>query len=163
MAAHPNLPISDARQIISWVLSLADDSKKSKSLPATGTLDPTLNKKPTDNGMLVISASYTDKGGAGIKPLMGNTSVALRNSKLSVTAANNLAGFTIMSFSGMQLMIVPKVKASFSLDNIDLTGITSVDLIAAGDKPPEYGYTFELHLDSHGWEKDWGSRCESRN
>ena len=153
MAAHPNLSPADAGQMVSYILSLSEGVKKQKSLSANGTLNPTLNKKPTDNGVLVISASYTDKGGAGIKPLMSNTTAVLRSSNINVTAANNLVGYSIMSFGGSTLMLVPKDKASFSLDGIDLTGISALELPIAGNASPKYGYAFELHLSSPDGQK----------
>jgi glucose/arabinose dehydrogenase/cytochrome c551/c552 len=148
MPSHPTLSEGDARQMVSWIMSLAGGGQKQKSLPAKGTVSPTLDKKPTDNGILVLSASYTDKGGTGIKPLMGNTTVALRSSIMSVSAAGNLNGYTIQSYNGAQFFMVPKEKASFSFDSIDLSGITGTIFRLVGTTPPKYGYVFELRLDS---------------
>ncbi|WP_121356304.1 ThuA domain-containing protein [Flavisolibacter nicotianae] len=148
MPAHPNLPEGDAHQIVTWVLSLAAEGQKPQSLPVSGTLKPTLAKAPKDDGVLVVSASYTDKGTAGTKPLTGNTSVALKNSKVSVAYAHHLEGMSKQAFNGMLFLLVPKNKASFSLDSIDLTNVSIVELQAGGDKAPKYGYTFELRLDS---------------
>jgi cytochrome c len=153
MPAHPNLSEGDARQIVSYIQSLSDDKQKQKSLPAIGTLQPTLGKKPMDDGLLVLSASYTDKGGPGRRPLMGSASVALQNSKLSMTAARILSGYAIMTYNNMPLMIVPKGPGSFSLDSIDLSGIYAVELTAGWEKPPRFGYAFELRLDSPGGRK----------
>lgn len=153
MPAHPNLPEGDARQIVAWVLSLANTDQKQKSLPVAGTVSPTLDKKPTDNGVLVLSASYTDKGGNNAKPLIGTSSVALRSPKLPVSAAHNLNGFTAQSFNGMSFLMVPKDKASFSLDSIDLTGVNGITLTLGGDKPPKFGYAFEVYLDGLNGKK----------
>lgn len=89
----------------------------------------------------------------GIKPLMGSTSVTLRSNKISVSAADNLKGYTTVSYNNMLLLIAPKDKGSFSLNNIDLTGIAAVELMAAWDKPPQFGYAFELRLDSPDGKK----------
>ncbi|HEU4903513.1 MAG TPA: hypothetical protein VFT06_11995, partial [Flavisolibacter sp.] len=148
MPAHPNLPEGDARQIVSWVLSLSGEAKKQKSLPASGTVQPTLDKKPTDNGVLLLSASYLDKGGNNTKPLVGSKTVALRSSKIPVTAAHNLKGYAVQSFNSMTFLMVPKDNASFSIDSIDLTDIAGLELGAGGDKPPKAGYVFDVHLDS---------------
>ena len=147
MPAHPTLSQNDARQMVSWILSLAGGGEKQKSLPAKGTVKPTLDKKPTESGVLVLSASYTDKGGAGIKPMTGNASVALRSSMVSVSSARNLNKFAIQSFGGMQFFMVPKEEASFSLDSIDLTGISGVELMLTSNSSPKYGYVFEFRLD----------------
>lgn len=153
MPAHPNLSEGDARQMVSYVLSLAGGEQKQKSLPAKGTVAPTLDKKPTDGGVLVLSATYMDKGGAGIKPLTGNATVALRSSNVSLGAARNLSGYTMQSFGGRQFFMVPKGKASFSLDSIDLSGITGAEFRLVAPAPPKYGYVFELRLDSPDGKK----------
>lgn len=153
MPAHPTLPEGDARQIVTWVLSLANTAQKQASLPASGTVSPTLNKKPSDNGVLVLSASYTDKGNNGNKPLIGTSSVALRSNKVPLAAARNLQGFTLQSFGGRSFFMVPKTTASFSLDSIDLTNITGLVLTLATNASPQFGYSFELYLDSPNGKK----------
>src|ERR1700754_4037445 len=81
MPAHPSLKEEDIRQIISWIKTLSGTEKTIRSLPATGTVDPTMHKPVKDNGVLTITASYTNKGGDNIRPLTGTGSVNLRNSK----------------------------------------------------------------------------------
>ncbi|MBB1286806.1 ThuA domain-containing protein [Flavisolibacter sp. BT320] len=153
MPGHPNLPESDARQIVSWILSLNEGAPKQKSLPPTETVPATLNKKPTENGVLVISASYTDKGSNGSKPLTGQSSVVLNNNTLKASAARHLQGYSLQNFNGMELLMIPKSDASFSLDSLDLTGIGAIELIVGGDKMPGFGYAFTLHLDGPGGPK----------
>jgi cytochrome c551/c552 len=153
MPAHPTLTETDARKMISWVLTLAGGANAQKSLPVKGSVNPTLNKKPMDNGMLILSASYTDKGSAGTKPLMGSTAVVLRSNKMSGANAHNLNGYTTMTYNGLFLLMVPKAEASFSLDSIDLTNVNQVAITFGWDKPPKFGYTFEAHLDGPGGKK----------
>ena len=57
MAAHPDLKPDDAKQIISWILSLAATDKKVKSLPADGSVNATLNKPAKNNGLLFYFSS----------------------------------------------------------------------------------------------------------
>ncbi len=147
MAAHPDLKESDAKMIISWVLSLADDSKVVPSLTPSGSLKPTLNKKPSDNGMLIITASYTDKGGANTKPLTGTSTLRLRSSKLDLAKAKNLEGFTTMAFGGMNLLLLPNAAGSFSLGSIDLTSVGAAEFMVGSQQPMAKGYTFEVRLD----------------
>ena len=79
MAAHPDMKEGDARQIVQWVLSLADDtSAKHKSLPAKGVI---IAKSPDAKGeqtVLRIHAQYTNTPGAGIRPLPGSKTVDLK-------------------------------------------------------------------------------------
>jgi hypothetical protein len=133
--------------MVTWVLTLAGGTNAQKSLPVKGSVNPTLNKKPMDNGVLVLSASYTDKGTAGTKPLMGSTAVVLRSSKMSGASAHNLNAYSTMTYGGRFLLMVPKASGFFSLDSIDLTNINEAVITFGFDKPPKFGYTFEAHLD----------------
>ena len=154
MPAHPNLKDDDARQIISYIQSLSRASGDTKkSLPVTGSVKPTLDKAPKDNGRLVLSATYVDKGGTGIKPLSGNAYLSLRNPKMNLTGATSLKAYTAQTFGGLSFLMIPKAPGSFGLNDIDLTGIAGVDLGVGWDKAPLYGYVFELHLDSPDGKK----------
>jgi cytochrome c551/c552 len=102
MPAHPDLKENDAKQIISWVLSL---DQKIQSLPAKGALNATLHKPVKDNGVLYISAAYTDKGGNKIKPLMGSNSVALQNSKITFEKVSEMQSFSKASLVGTTYLI----------------------------------------------------------
>ncbi len=163
MPAHPDLKEGDARQIITYIQSLTGGGQTSNSLPASGTVKPTLDKKPTDNGVLILSASYTDKGSSGVKPLTGNTAVVLQNSKMNFAGARNLQEFSSFNMNGNRLMIVPKSQGSFSLDSLDLTGVKAAELLVGWQKPPQYGYTFSLHLDSPDGKKIGEAVLEGEN
>ena len=152
MAAHPNLSESDARQIITWVQSLADD-KKPKSLPASGKLNATLDKPVSDRGILYVSASYTDKGNSNVKPLSDQAVVSLRSNKISLGIANNLKEYQKRPVNGRRLLVVPVKEGSFSIDSIDLSFIKKALLIVEWQKPSVSGYTFEVYLDSPAGQK----------
>ncbi|MBC6491842.1 ThuA domain-containing protein [Flavihumibacter stibioxidans] len=153
MSAHPDLKENDARQIVAWIQSLAAAQKLQPSLPAVGSVKSTLDKKPTDQGVLVISASYTDKGGNNIKPLTGNNSVVLKGSKLDFGAATNLRDFSLMRVQGMTLMIVPKPTGHFSMEKLDLTGVNGAALVVGWQEAPKIGYVFEFRLDAPDGKK----------
>ena len=78
MAAHPDMKESEAKQIVQWILSLADDAPaKQKSLPAKGVI---VAKKPAESSeetVLRIHAQYTNAPGVGIRPLLGAKTVDL--------------------------------------------------------------------------------------
>ena len=153
MSAHPDLKENDARQIVAWIQSLAATKKMQASLPSSGSVNATLDKKPTDQGVLVLSASYTDKGGNNIKPLTGNSSVVLKSSKLDLGAATNMKDFSIMRVQGMTLMIVPKPGGHFSMEKLDLTGVNGAALVIGWQEAPKMGYIFEVRLDSPDGKK----------
>lgn len=147
MPGHLELSETDARSIVSWIQSLAGE-EENETLPASGTVDPTLGEEPAQNGLLILSASYTDQGSSNTKPLTGNTSVYLRNNTLSFERASNLEGFTTMTFGSNFLLMVPDPVGSFSLNNIDLTGVGSITIIGGLQEPLSGGIDFELRLDS---------------
>ncbi|MDX1637516.1 MAG: PKD domain-containing protein, partial [Balneolaceae bacterium] len=149
MPAHLDISDADARRIVTWIQSLAGGGRVQESMPAEGVIeDPTLGKQVTQSGVLILSASYTDQGGPNIKPLTGNTTHYLRNSTMSFTNAQNLEGYTTMTYQGNFLLMVPQEPGSFSLNRIDMNGIGSARLMTAFMQPLESGYNFELRLDS---------------
>ncbi len=147
MPSHPTLSPSDASQIVTWVLSLGNKAAIKKSLPATGAITPS-NPKP--GAYLLLSASYTDKGGNNIKALTGHNSIALRGSTIGFKGNEKLQGFTSMKYNGMSLLLLPQGGGSFALDSIDLTGVKSVNLAAGWQKAFATALTFEARLDAPG-------------
>ena len=152
MAAHPNLKEDDARMMVAWIQSLSGKSDK-KSLPQSGSIQPTLGKQAKDNGVLVVSASYTDKGGNNIKPMTGSNSVALRNNKVFFHGVSKMEGFTGVDFNGIRFLITPKPTGWFSIDDIDLTGINSANIMVNWQQAAQYGFQFELRLDAPDGKK----------
>ncbi|KEO73764.1 ThuA domain-containing protein [Anditalea andensis] len=149
MPANPELKFEDGRKIVAYILSLAGGVNEEKpSMPSKGKVDPTAGKAISESGLLVLSASYTDRGAEGIKPLTGNSSVVLRNPKMGMEHARNLEKFTTANFGGRTLMTIPKEEASFSLNGIDLTGIKSIQISGGGQKVSIAGYEIEIRLDS---------------
>lgn len=146
MAAHPNLPEGDIQTIVQWVLSLSNQSAIKKSLPQSGTITPPANTKP--GAALVLSASYTDKGGNNIKALTGRSTAVLNSNTVMFTGTEKTDGFTSFNYNSQNIMILPKTQGWFAVDNIDLTNVTSVTMTAGWQTPPKYGYDFELRADA---------------
>lgn len=148
MSAHPDLPAGDIQQIVQWVLSLNAVNEKTKSsLPSTGSISSTLNKPVKDNGVLYLTASYTNKPATGIKPLTGRKTVMLKNSKITFGPVNKLNGYSKYNFNGTTYLIAPKNNGWFAVDSIDISGVTAAVLLAGSQKPVVYGYDFEIRLD----------------
>lgn len=146
MAAHPTIPQSDLEQIVSWILSLGSNDAAKKSLPAEGTITPPASQKP--NLTMVLSASYTDKGGANIKALTGRNSIALHSNNVTFKGTEKTQGFTSMAYNGMNIMIIPAGGGWFAVDSIDLSGVRSITLIAGWQDAPKFGFDFEARLDA---------------
>jgi len=145
MAAHPTLPEGDVSQIVQWVLSLSNKEAVKKSLPQSGSITPE-QKKP--NTALILTASYTDKGGTNIKALTGRNSIALRSNSVLFTGKEEMKGYTSIGFNGLNYMIIPLGEGWFKIDSIDLTGIKAINIFAGWQQPPAYGFDFEIKLDA---------------
>lgn len=147
MSAHPNLSEGDAKQIVTWILSLANE-KQQKSLPATGSLSPTMNKPSIANGVLYLTASYTDKGGQNIKPLTGNAVAALRSNTVNLGDVKRTKDAQTVTYQNMPVMYISSNDGWFALDSIDLTGITKAAMTLGWQDVLTGDNTFSLHLDA---------------
>ena len=146
MPAHPTLPESDAHQIVSWILSLAGNGNVEKSLPVAGTITPPRDLEP--NTALVLSATYTDKGGNNIKALTSSNSLALHGSNVSFTGKEKVKGFSHIKFNNSNVIVLPDNQGWFALDSIDLTGVRSLDILTGWQQAPTAPLTFEVRLDA---------------
>lgn len=146
MAAHPNISETDLQQIIQYIIGLSNKNVVKVSLPATGTIVPPANVKPGTT--LVLSASYTDKGGNNIKALTGYSNAALSGATISFTGKEKVKGFTSANYNGANLMIAPAEPGWFEIAGVDLTGVASVNLTAGWLAAPQIGFDFEVRLDS---------------
>lgn len=146
MPAHPTLPESDAHQIVSWILSLAGDKNVEKSLPVAGTITPPRNLEP--NTALVLSATYTDKGGNNIKALTSSNSLVLPGSFVTFSGKEEASGFAHVNFNNNHVLVFPENKGWFALDSIDLTGVRTVDITTGWQQPPSAALDFEVRLDA---------------
>lgn len=154
MPANPTLKNDDAKKVVAYILSLGRrDAVETPSLPATGSVDPTVGKTLSDNGVFVLSGSFTDKGAEGVKPLTGNSAVTLRNPKLGMDQATKLVDFSTMNFGGMILMMIPDKEASFAFQGIDLTDVASIQVLGGGQEPSKEGFVIEVRLDSPSGKK----------
>jgi cytochrome c len=145
MSAHPSLSGGDVNQIVTYILSLGNQAAMKKSLPQTGLIVPPASEPP--NTAMVISASYTDKGGNNIKALTGKTAVSLRSSNVSFTGSEKVKMFAPYKYNGQQVMIFPARDGWVALDSVDLTGVRTVSLVCGWQTAPKGSLDFEARLD----------------
>jgi cytochrome c len=117
--------------------------------PATkkggGSIAALFSQKPA--GVMVLSASYTDKGSNNTKALTGSSSVSLRSNNWSFTGSEKMNKFTAFKFNGTNILIFPPDQGWFAIDSVDLTGVRSLNVIAGWQTPPTKGFSFEVRLD----------------
>lgn len=150
MAAHPDLTEPDAKQIVSWILSLGNQNAGKKSLPPSGTVPV---KETKEHEALFISATYTDKGGASAKPLLGSSGAVLQSSKITFEDVKNMDQFTKMSYGGAEVMLLPAAQGWFRIDSIDLQGVNGAELAIGSMGARKGAYIFELHLNAPDGKK----------
>jgi cytochrome c551/c552 len=145
MSAHPSLSGDDVNQIVTWIRSLGDKAAVKKSLPPTSTIVPPVNAPP--NTTMVITASYTDKGGNNIKALTGKTTVSLRSSSVYFTGLEKVKGFTVYKYNGHQVMVFPAKDGWVASDSVDLSGVRRINLVCGWQTAPKGSLDFEARLD----------------
>lgn len=151
MPAHPTLAQEDARQMIAWILSLEDSRKAQPSLPAKGTITPPANQNA--NSVMVISASYTDKGGEKISPLTGRASISIPGSATMITPEIQTEGFQAMEQRGAIVLRYPRETGTFVLEDLDLSNVSAVELQTRwGRTVPKGPFRYEVRLDRRDGE-----------
>ncbi len=143
MPAHPTMKGGDAKQIAEFILSLASDNVKRQSLPPTGTVTPKPQITQKQNTYFAINASYTDLGGAGVKPLTGAKRIILRSNIIDAGQIKTMTGFTSKDSSGNKYLVFPAKEGSLKVNKVDLTGIKSVVLTGFGTRA-NGSYTVEI-------------------
>lgn len=148
MPAHPNIKESDLKQIVQYVLSLGNTAK-TKSLAPAGTVLPNPPVANKQNTSFALTASYTDLGGAGVKPLTGAERILLRNSSIDVNDVKAVTGFNVKDSSGSKYLVFPGNEGSLKVEQVDLTGIKSIVLTCFSYGQPA-NYNIEIRTDAAG-------------
>jgi cytochrome c len=153
MPAHPSLTPGDANKIVAWVLTLGAKKEIKKSLPAAGSVIPPVAKMAVTTSLvavspvLVLNASYTDKGGVNTRPLTGTGSASLRSNSVSFTGTEKTKGFSQFKYAGSTILIFPADNGWLALDNIDLSGVGTLNVLCGWQSAPASGPGFEVRLD----------------
>jgi cytochrome c len=145
MAAHPQHKPEEAEEMVKYILSLAKGKVVDKK-PLKGSYVTQAKQK---EGSYIFSASYTDRGDAIVGPLTGLKSVALRPAKVSANSFDDSKDVTNSKTSdGREVVVARKTGSFIAFTDIDLTGISAVDVTAEFNEGQTVGGTMELHLDS---------------
>jgi glucose/arabinose dehydrogenase/cytochrome c551/c552 len=147
MAAHPDLKPSETQKIVAYILSLSKSSTV-KSLPVQGSVTPA-EKDLSGGKVMQLSASYTDKGGAKIKPLTGYNSVVIRSPQLGVQENKSVNNMTVAEFGGNKFAILGQGATGWlEFDPLNLSPVSAVEIMYAMQNPLDKGYTVELRADA---------------
>ncbi len=143
MAAHPQISKEDAKEMVRYILSLADE-KQAKKYATKGSYVPESPKE----GTYLISASYTDKGKGTISPATASQSVSLRSAKVKAVGYDDAKEQMKYKIGSMEVLVATVVGGYFSFKNIDLTGVNSISSFAIANNPQIQGGALDIRLGS---------------
>ena len=133
MPAHLTMNENDAKQIVTFILSLANAENTKASLPAAGKITPTVNEQQKRNNVFRLLATYTDAGGPGISPLAGSGSIYLRNNMMDVSDFLEVNGLAKKDSAGTAYLVMGG-QGWLKGDKLDLTGVSRIDLTGLSGK-----------------------------
>jgi cytochrome c len=157
MSPHPQLSPDDTEKMIRYIMSF---NKKgvTPGLPHKGSY--ALNKhKPTDTeGTYIFTASYTDKGANGIKPLTATKIISLSYPLIKADQfKEKKKAMTFLvtkevwpDLEGEMNILMPSHDAVVTYANIDLTDVGQIKVGAAVAPTYFSGGTMEVALDTEG-------------
>ena len=91
MPPHPQHTLEQTRLMVDWILSLNDNTASTPRRGLSGTyVAPDQPKIRVNEGVLVLTAGYTDAGAEGLPPLRGEQTIVLhsRRKKAALYDAN---------------------------------------------------------------------------
>ena len=141
MAAHPDLSTVDASAIVKWIFTLDNSADKKSKLKSAGSITPAEQRR---NSALVLSATYTDKGGVDIKPLTGSAQLILLGNVHRLNGKEVVRGFTRYNDGSTNYLVIPGSDAWFALNDIDLTHVGTINIWLSWIKAPTVPVTFEV-------------------
>ncbi len=167
MSPHPQLKNEEAEKMVGYILSLSGKAQPS-GLPAKGTYALNKHKATDKEGSYIFTASYTDKGANGAKPLTATKVVALTYPLISADkfaekkkAMTFLVTKEVWSAIEQEMTIVlPSHEGMLRYSGIDLTDVGQIVVGAA--VAPNYfsGGTLEIFLDSESGPKIGSAELE---
>ncbi len=135
MAGHPQLSSEDASEMVKYILSIANEKPKAKSLPVKGTFAAKVPASDKGEGVYIVRAAYEDQGAMGMPPLRSEQSFVLRNSKIGPHDFDVYEDINKMAFAGNKLAIPSKNGSYMVLKQVDISGVKAVEIAATAPKP----------------------------
>ena len=150
MAGHPQLSTGDASEMVKYILNIANEKPKDKTLPVKGNYTAKLASSDKGKGVYIVRAAYEDQGANGMPSLKSEQSFVLRNAKIDAHGFDEYQDVNKMAFGGNNLAIPSKSGASMAIKQVDLNGLSALQVLATAPKPQlnAIGGIVELHLGS---------------
>jgi cytochrome c len=142
MAAHPQVSVEDAKQMVEYILSLSEE-KEAKKLPLTGSVNP----GKEEEGAYILTATYFDKGASQLPPISSFSTVMLRSPTLKADQATELNTVRILRYQGQVSFENAKHNSSAAFKDLDLTGVKKATVSSFLRPEDSVGGEVELRLD----------------
>ena len=152
MPPHPQHTIEQSRRMVAWVLSLKDDLSSLPRAGAIGTFTAPQKPEPgtrVDEGVLILTAAYTDDGRQGALPrLRGEASIVLHSRRKKAALYDESHGMAYVEHAYGEKAIVGHFKDGTHIfwRDLNLTGIKRIT-VRAGCFDSKGG-TLEIRRDS---------------
>lgn len=146
MAAHPDLPLSDAKEIVTWILSLAKEDVKEQSMPMSGSFVPSEKFQLQPQGDIVLSASYADKGYNQMPSLTTVENLILRNPSLKFEEAETSPEVSNITMGGKQIKLINTDNSWIKFSQISLKDVNSIQVNYGMGEITNAGWKLEIRL-----------------
>jgi cytochrome c len=150
MPPHSQLSEAEASRIAAYVLSLAE--KQTPSLPVRGEYTPDVAPDSAGQAVVVLRASYADRGANGAPSASGEKTVVLRAPTMVVAGGDTADG--VQKYKGpevpVEVTIGSRSGAFVAFKQLDLTGVSAIVFSAVAPVPNlnSVGGKVEVRLDS---------------
>ena len=134
MAGHPQLSTTDASEMVKYILNIANEKPKAKSLPVNGSYVAKAPASDKNKGVYIVRAAYEDQGANGLPALRSEQTFTLRNSKVDAHGFDNYSEINKMAFGGNNLAIPSKSGAYMEMKGVDMNGIAELALMVTAPK-----------------------------
>lgn len=160
MSPHPQLSTADTEKMIAYILSLSG-KPVAGGLPHKGSYALNKHKPGNTEGTYIFTASYTDKGANGMKPLTATQVIALSYPIMGADKfafKKNVMTFNVTpemfpAIDREMTLVLPNDDAVIRYDNIDLTGVGKLKFGLAVAPTYFVGGTLEIYLDDENGKK----------
>ncbi|NUQ19835.1 MAG: c-type cytochrome, partial [Gemmatimonadaceae bacterium] len=151
MPAHPQLTEEQTREMVAYILSLADKPTRAPTLPTRGAYTPDTSSGAAPHGVLVLRAAYTDRGANGMPAISREQSVVLHSPTVVVASGDLSDGVQKQKVGELpaEVTVVSRPGSTVRLKQLDLTGVSAITFAAIA--PAQYkalGGTIEVRADS---------------
>ncbi|MEO1212756.1 MAG: PQQ-dependent sugar dehydrogenase [Bacteroidota bacterium] len=133
MAGHPQHTLEECSEMVRYILSL--DERSRQSLNPNGRLNFNKHSAGQDNGIYILSVSYTDKGKEEFSPLSTRKTYIMRNSRIPAREFDEGKGVSILvDGPNRDIERVKQIRNGswIAFKGIDLTSISEISVNAKG-------------------------------